>query len=199
MLLTKDNLATKMYVMNMANKFEDVADSRERQKMDPRVFTVLNYEKIVDEMVQYVQGYVDYKKKGTDKYKGQVAGNTIQFYNRMFTDTKTYRRKMYLVDFRDICTGFLQKTKELQKLMEEYVDESNVDPEMKTLLELTDNQYKKLSKVNKDDIEIYFWLLYNKTFKNHDHKYDLSPSLKNAYETESTPVIHRYKNDKIKG
>jgi hypothetical protein len=67
---------------------------------------------------------------------------------------------------------------------------------MKALLELTDNQYKKVSKVNKDDIEIYFWLLYDKTYKNHDHKYDLPTSLRVAYNTPSTPVMHLYENRK---
>lgn len=196
MMLTKESLSSKLYVRNMMNKFEEVAESREKQRMDPRVFTMLNYEKIVDEMCQYVQGYVDYKAKGSDKYKGEVMGNTIQFYNRMFTDEKKYRRKMYLADMKDICKGFLEQTKRLQTLMEKYVDESAVDHEMKTLLELTDNQYKKVSKVNKDDIEIYFWLLYDGTYKNHDHKYDLPTSLRVAFNTPSAPVMHLYENRK---
>ena len=195
MLLNKESLATKLYVKNMANKFEEVAESREMPKRDVRIFTMLNYEKIVDEMYQYVKGYVDYKSKGTDKYKGQVAGQTIQFYNRMFTDDKKYRRKMYLADMKDIVKGFLEKTKLLQEIMEQYVDESAIDPEMKTLLELTDNQFKKVSKVNKDDIEIYMWLMYDGTFKNHDHKYDLPTSLRVAFNTPSTPVMHLYKNE----
>lgn len=196
MMLTKESLSSKLYVRNMMNKFEEVAESREKQRMDPRVFTMLNYEKIIDEMCQYVQGYVDYKAKGSDKYKGEVMGNTIQFYNRMFTDEKKYRRKMYLADMKDICKGFLEQTKRLQTLMEKYVDESAIDHEMKTLLELTDNQYKKVSKVNKDDIEIYFWLLYDGTYKNHDHKYDLPTSLRVAFNTPSTPVMHLYENRK---
>lgn len=193
-ILTKDSLSSKSYVKNMMNKFEDVAESRENQKMDPRVFTILNYDKILDEMCQYVKGYIEYKEKGSDKYKGQVMGNTIQFYNRMFTDTKKYRRKMYLSDMKDIITDFLKRTKDLQKVMEDHVDECSVDPEMKILLELTDNQFKKVSKVNKDDVEIYFWLLYEGTHKNYDHKYDLPTSLKVAYNTPTTPVIHLYEN-----
>lgn len=193
-MLTKESLVTRLYVKEARNMFEDICNERESQKMDPRVFTILNYEKMVGDLAEYISGYIKYKEKGSNKYKGQVAGTTLQFYNRMFTDEKKYRRKFYLPDMKDIIKGFLEQTKKLQDILDAHIDEANMDPELKTLLEMTNNQYRKITKVNRDDLKIYTWLLFGETARNHDGKYDIPVSLRVAYEDRKTPVIHLYKN-----
>ena len=117
-MLTKESLVTRLYVKEARNMFEDICNERESPKMDPRVFTILNYEKMVGDLAEYISGYIKYKEKGSNKYKGQVAGTTLQFYNRMFTDEKKYRRKFYLPDMKDIVKGFLEQTKKLQDILD---------------------------------------------------------------------------------
>ena len=95
---------------------------------------------------------------------------------------------------KDIVKGFLEQTKKLQDILDAHIDEANMDPELKTLLEMTNNQYRKITKVNRDDLKIYTWLLFGETARNHDGKYDIPVSLRVAYEDPKTPVIHFYKN-----
>lgn len=189
--LTIDSLNMGMYIKNARNLFEDVCDSRAKHKTDTRIFTIMNYEKIAKDMFEFVDGYIKYKTKNNDKYKGKVAGSTVQFYNRMFTDDG-YRRKCYLVDVSDIMKGFLTYTKKLQDIMADHIDETAIDSEMKTLFDLTNNQFRKVSKVNRDDLTLTLWLMHEGTFR--EDKYLPPVSLRVAYNDPKTPVMHLFQN-----
>ena len=54
---------------------------------------------------------------------------------------------------------------------------------------MTDNQYRKLMKVYKDDSQIYLYLL----TRNSRFSKTISPELYSAFENKDTPVIHRMK------
>ena len=65
----------------------------------------------------------------------------------MFTDKKKYRRKIELSDIKDINKKYLEKTKQLQDILERYLkNDKGISCELDSLLRMTDNQYKKMHK-----------------------------------------------------
>jgi len=186
-MFNKDNLSTKMFVKYHRNLFEDVAEEYNNMKdSDDVEYTILDYDKILNEMCEFIEGYIDYKNKGDDKYAGKVLGTTINFFNTMFTDTHKYRHTITLHDMKWINKNFLSLTKRLQTLIENNIKDS--DNELNQLLKLTDNQYKKISKVYKDDVEIYLWL---RSSNSMFYKHNISRDLISIFNDNSTPVIHR--------
>lgn len=185
-----NDIATSKFVADNQNMFEKVAKEHERNKIKNNGdYTVLNYKQILTEMIKYVDGYKSYKKKGDDKYKSKVLDTTISFYNNMFTDTK-YRKRIMLNEFPELNKDFLVLTKELQSKLVQEIDEAKIDNELNQILLLTNNQYKKLSKVCKDDMDIFLWLL---SIETPAVKHDIPVSLKVAYNDKTTPVIHSVK------
>ena len=104
----------------------------------------------------------------------------------MFTNKKKYRRKMYLPEIKDSYADFLRGTKELQTLMESSIERSQSDPEFHMLLTMTNNQYRKLSKVCRDDMQIYLWLC----TENLSNQYHISGKLRADFVDDNTPVLH---------
>jgi hypothetical protein len=184
-------LSIKSYVASNKTLFEDVADEymNVSHQYDTK-YTILDYEKIMSDMIEYVQGYVSYYDSGSDKYEGKVIATTKSFYDSMF-DNKTYRKTIVLSDFRDINKKFLEKTKELQDLLEKYSDDKT-RTELCALCEMTDKQYRKLGKVYRDDMRIYLWLA---TSNSKVFNTSLDPELRSHFYDKSTPVMHEKKND----
>jgi hypothetical protein len=193
MILTKDSLATKNYVRSAQDMFEDVMDSYTNRRDDNRKINILDYVKILKEIHDFIEGFINYKSKGTNEHASDIAAKTVRFYNSMFVDDKRYRHKMPLKDFPKMQEEFLNETKRLQSLMESHVNESNIDPEMKLILQLTDNQYRKLAKVNRDDMAIFLWLMWANTFRS--DRYDIPPRLRMMFNDPTTPVMHLDKKD----
>ena len=200
MILTKENLATKTYVRSAKDKFEEICDSRIKQRRDNRKVNILNYVKMVQDVRKFVEGFIKYKESGSGKYGTDVAATTVQFYNSMFeadfdpNKTKKhgeYRHVMYLTDFPSMMESFLKETKLLQDIMESHVNETNIDPEMKLVLQLTDNQYRKIAKVNRDDMSIFLWLSWAETFR--ADKFNIPPTLRAMFNDPLTPVMHLVK------
>lgn len=186
-MLTKDGLSMKGFVVDNKDLFEQVArdykyDTRHREKQ----YTQLNYRYILKEMVDFVNGYIEYKEKDSTKYAGKVLGTAKAFYDAMFTNKKKYRRKIRLPEIRDSYADFLRGTKELQNLLEANIERGNKDPEFNMLLTMTDNQYRKISKVCRDDMQIYLWL----ATENHTDQYHISGKLRADFVDDNTPVIH---------
>lgn len=186
-MLTKDSLSMKAFVTENRPLFEEVAkeykyDTRKREKK----FSQLNYKYILSEMVDFINGYIEYKEKGGDKYTGKVLGTAKSFYDDMFTNKKKYRKKLYLPDIKNSYTDYLYGTRELQKLLEANLDRSAKDPEFHMLLTMTDNQYRKLSKVCRDDMQIYLWL----ATENTSFEYKISGKLRADFVDDNTPVLH---------
>ena len=174
------------------NLFEKVASqhSVSTNKRFQR-YTILNYKKMLDEMCEFIDGYVSYKGKDGETYKGKVLSTTVHFYERMFTDQKEYRIDFDLTQMSTITEDFLKGSKRLQQLVDEYsAEQYKSDKELKSLIALTENQFMKVNKVHSDDMKIYLYL----TSKDSKiAKYTPPSSVMSAFKNKSTPVIHEKK------
>lgn len=188
--LTKDLLETRIHVKKARNLFIDVSNTRKQGYQDKTMYSILDYPRIAREMYEFIKGYIECKSTGAYKYKNTAVSTTVQFYNNMFKDPK-YRRRIHLSDMDELMSGFLEYTNKLQSIMDEHLKELNVDAEMKTMFELTNNQYRKVAKVNRDDMEIFLWLVYKNEINGKSH--GISGSLRAAYLNDSTPVMHEVK------
>jgi len=175
------------------NLFERVA-SQHSVSINNRYqkYTILNYKKILDELCEFIKGYVSYKGEDGETYRGKVLSTTVHFYEQMFTDKKAYRVNFDLTDMNGITEDFLKGSKELQSLINTYsAEEHDDDKELKSLISLTENQYAKVMKVHKDDMQIYIWLT---TRDNRVGRANITPTLLSAFKDQSTPVIHEKKD-----
>jgi hypothetical protein len=190
-ILTKETLSTRIHVKNARNLFIDVSDSRKFGNFDKRLYSILNYPRIAREMYEFIKGYIECKASGKYKYKDTAVGTTILFYNNMFKEEK-YRKRIHLDEFDDLTKEFLEWTEKLQDIMDAHLNELDIDSEMKTIFELTNNQYRKLARVNRDDMEIFLWLVY-KSEINPKTKREIPGTLRAAFLDDSTPVMHEIK------
>ena len=186
-MLSISELSTRKCVENNRNLFEDVAKGFVNAKdMYRTEYSILNYEMILDQMIQFIDGYVEYANDNTKQYEGKVLAVTRNFFNSMFIDKKKYRKKINLDEFVEINKRYLEKTKQLQSIIERYLKDGSISRELDSLLRLTDNQYKKIAKVYRDDMKIYLWLTSSnsKFFAYH------------LDESTRSPVMHKVdKND----
>ena len=184
-------LSTREFIVKNKTLFEDVNDAYANVKSEyDTQYTILDYEKILSEMIEYFEGYIKYVDSDDDKFAGKVLSTTKSFYDNMFDD-KSYRKTITLSDFRELNKVFLIKTKQLQTLLEKN-SEDKTQTEVCAMCMMTDKQYRKLGKVHKDDMNIYLWLTTSnsKVF----HK-DLSDETKRAFYNKDTPVMHQKKHD----
>jgi hypothetical protein len=188
MMLTAEELATKKFILSAKGTFEDMASTVIRTTHSDR-YTMLNYEEILEKMCDYIESYVDYKKTGDEKYRGKVLATTRIFYDSIFTEKK-FRKKLTLKQISKTNEVFLKGTKEFQAVMEKYIEKQDQDYELQEMLILSNNQYKKLSKVYNDDMKIFMWLA---TGNSNMYNYSIDPRLRAAYYDLSTPVIHSAK------
>ena len=180
--------AIKSFVKSNKSLFEDVASKYKNAKdADDVQYSMLNYSKILNEMAEYIEGYIDYKEKGNKNFSGKVLQTTEFFYSKMFEDKKKYRRLVTLDDIRGTAVEFLKDSKNLQTVMENASKYDDSDDELRQLINLTDNQYRKLSKVYKDDMRIYMWL---STSKSPIYRRTISADLRTDFKDKTTPVMH---------
>lgn len=172
----------KNYIKSEKSTFEEVQDSYKRVNSTEAhgTFTILNYEKILNSMIDYIDGYLKYKEEDDDRFRGKIDESTIAFYNRMFSDTEKYRKKISIAEFRDINREFLKLTKAFQDKLDEL--DKCIDVEAKRLMHISERQYRKLSKVISDDMKIYLWITCGK---------NIDSRIKTAFNDADTPVIHR--------
>lgn len=188
-MIKPSELATRKCVEANKNLFEDVAKGYINAKdLYRSQYTILNYNMILDQMIEFIEGYTEYAKNGDDKYRGKVLTISRNFYDRMFTDKKKYRKTINIEQFRDINKSYLEKTKTLQTIIEGYLDDKSISGEMNSLIMLTNNQYKKLAKVMRDDMKIYLWLT---TSGSKFFAYHLDNSTRSEYTNKNSPVIHK--------
>ena len=195
MMLSISELSTRKCVEDNRNLFEDVAkgfvDAKDLYKTE---YSMLNYEMILDQMIQFIDGYLEYANDDKKQYEGKVLTVTRNFYNSMFTDKKKYRKKIELSDIKDINKKYLEKTKQLQDILERYLkNDKGISCELDSLLRMTDNQYKKIAKVFKDDMKIYLWL---STSNSKYFAYHIDESTRSQFANKNSPVMHKVdKND----
>lgn len=188
-MISSKELETRKCVSNNKNLFEDVAKSFVNAKdIYKTQYDILNYDMILDQMIEFIDGYKEYEAKDDKKYEGKVLKISQNFYDKMFTDKK-YRKKIHLEQFKDINVSYLKKTKELQTIIENYLKDKSISAELNSLIRLTNNQYKKLAKVCRDDMKIYLWL---STSNSKFFAYHLDESTRSAYSNKNAPVMHKY-------
>lgn len=188
-MISSKELETRKCVSNNKNLFEDVAKSFVNAKdIYKTQYDILNYDMILDQMIEFIDGYKEYEAKDDKKYEGKVLKISQNFYDKMFTDKK-YRKKIHLEQFKDINVSYLKKTKELQTIIENYLKDKSISAELNSLIRLTNNQYKKLAKVCRDDMKIYLWL---STSNSKFFAYHLDESTRSAYANKNAPVMHKY-------
>lgn len=184
-ILEVEDLSMKSFILSAEDTFEDVAKTVVRVKTVKK-YTMLNYVDILDKLCTYIESYNDYKKSGDEKYRGKVLATTKTYYDSIFIEDK-YRKKLTLKEISKDLPEFLKSTKKLQTILEKYIDKQDHDYELQQILILTNNQYKKLSKVYKDDMEIFMWLA-TKDSKIHSHT--ISSQMRMNFYDPGTPVIH---------
>ena len=154
-MITAKELSTRKCVESNKSLFEDVANGFvDAKDMFQVKYEMLNYPLILDEMIQFVDGYVEYAKDNNKRYEGKVLTISRNFYDSMFRDKKKYRKKIDLSEFKDINRQYLEKTKQLQTVIEKYINDNKdgkISNELNSLIILTNNQYKKIAKVHKSD------------------------------------------------
>lgn len=165
--------------------FEDVNNAFDTNT-DKADYTILNYNKILSDMCDYLEGYFKYKENGEEQYADKLLSSTHRFYDDMFTKVE-YRMPFHLNDMKGINEEFLVNTKKLQSLLESDDDEKSI--EENSMIKMTDNQFRKLMKVYKDDAQIYLYL----ATRNGRFSKPINAQLYSAFEDESTPVIHKMK------
>lgn len=172
----------KNYITMNKDLFTDVQASYSRSNSVDQYgkYTILDYDKIMESICDYIDGYLKYKEDDDDRYRGKINASTEAFYNKMFTDTAMYRKTITLAEFTTINKSFLEWTKKLQDKIQELDD--HVDYEAKGLAIMTDRQYKKLGKVMRDDMYIYMWKTIGMSIDNR---------IKIAFDDRTTPVMHR--------
>ena len=189
-MLNVNELNTKKFVSTNSNLFEKVNESYDNTKdVFKTQYSILNYGEILDKMIEFVDGYVEYSKSTDKKYEGKVLGSAKKFYDDMFKDKKKYRSVINLTEFKNISRTFLLKTKKLQSIMDTCL--KNIDSrEADGFLRLANNQYDKLSRYFKDDMRIYLWL--SSTNSKH-FAHSIDNSTRAAFNNKNTPVMHAYK------
>lgn len=178
----------KDYILKQKDLFTDVQKTKtDGLASSSRIgkHSVLNYPKLVEDMIKYLAGFKDYKMKSEKSFKHKVLSSTYSFYNDMFTLDK-YRKTISLSEFSELNYKFIEKTKELQSVLSDL--SKSVDNEVRNIVEVSEKQYKKIGKVNRDDMLTYMWLVGN---------VPISQQLKAYYNDPQTPVMHKA-NTKIK-
>lgn len=188
-MINANELATRKCVADNRNLFEDVAkgfvDAKDIYKVQ---YTILNYDMILDQMIEFIDGYKQYAAGDDHKYDGKVLTISRNFYGKMFTDPK-YRKKIELKQYKELNASYLRKTKQLQTIIETYLKDKKISAEMDALIRLTDNQYKKLAKVCRDDMKIYLWLT---TSNSKFFAYHLDEATRSAFANKNAPVMHKH-------
>lgn len=187
MILGVEDLATKAFILKAKDTFEDMAKCVIRTT-NPKKYTMLKYEEILEKMGKYIESYVDYKKTGDEKYRGKVLITTKTFFDNMFIEENKYRTKLTLKQISKTSEPFLKATKEFQSIMEKYIEKQDQDYELQQMLIMANNQYKKLSRVYHDDMKIYMWLATKDS--SIAPTYKIPAELRTAFYNVSAPVIH---------
>lgn len=170
--------------------FEDVARTKPNLRPnDDVLYTSMNYEKILQEMCTFLEGYISYKNDDKSDYDGKIISSTKKFYDSMFSDlgkTSPYRQQITLEDMKHVNESFIQGTQQLKVVMESMM-EKLPDHETTQLITMSKNQYNKLAKVYHDDMSIYMWL----ATKNRPLPKCTPVQNRINFMDTSTPVIHR--------
>jgi hypothetical protein len=96
------------------------------------------------------------------------------------TRNNKYRKTITISEFPNMNYKFIEKTKDLNKLIMQM--KTSVDNQTLNMAKITESQYKKLAKVNHDDMLLYMWLT---------NDVNCPSNLRAFYGDKSTPVMHK--------
>jgi len=172
--------------------FEDVAKTHlNNLPGDDVLYSVMDYGKILQEMCTFLEGYASYREKSDDQYDDKLIPTTKKYYDNMFSTQNSaespYRKQMTLVDMQTINESYVEGTLNLKTVMESLL-EKYPDSEAEQIVGMTQNQYGKLAKVYRDDMELYLWLATKQSRVN--PKCAQVKNRVNFWDT-NTPVMHR--------
>ena len=183
--MKKHDLETFKFVTDHRDLFEQIQkDYRNASKEHDVEYTMLDYKKILGDMCKYLEGYLEYKKGDSEEYAGKLLHTTAKFFDTMFTDAN-YRMRMTLSDMVDINKAFLEETKRLQDMLEKINDDGG---EVRNMVQVYNNQFRRVGKVYRDDMNIYLWLSSSGS-KVYNHIIDAD--LRRKFYDPATPVMHR--------
>jgi hypothetical protein len=184
------NNSIRDFVITHKSLFDEIAKKYNNMKDRKNVeYTILDYSKILNDISDYIEGYLKYREQGQNTYDGKVLLTTKYFYDGMFKpNSMTYRKIIALTDMNYINEDFLKGTKRLQTILDAQSPTPD-DTEFKSILLMTDNQYKKISKVWNDDMHIYLWL---STSNSKIFCKKIDDETRRAFDDKYTPVMHKY-------
>ena len=172
--------------------FEDVASTVPNiRPNDDVLYSSMNYSKVLKEMCAFLEGYVQYRDKNDTAYDDKIITSTKKYYDAMFSNLDSespYRQQITLSDMKCVNEAFVSGTQQLKVVMEQMTDKYP-DFETQQLATMSKNQYNKLAKVYRDDMQLYLWLA---TKDRHGRTAKIAP-IKNRVDfmDVNTPVIHR--------
>lgn len=182
--MRKEETATFQFVRDEKKLFDEVQRANSNPRGEYNIsYTILNYKKIIADMCEYLEGYLEYTVKDNNAYSAKLLSTTAKFYDAIF-DSNRYRMTMGLPDFRDIQRDFLIETKKLQDIMCRVDDH---DDELHAMMIMTNNQYRKISRVFHDDMKIWMWLITSDS----SFQYSIDADLRNKFNDKNTPVMHK--------
>lgn len=186
-LLKKLDTIPTFFKRNRAD-FETIA--REYQNMSDNndiEYDILDYSKILKSIESFVSSFCDYKEENPDdrKYMDKLILSTKNFYNKMFID-KEYRTHITLNQFPEISKQFIELSKNIQVLIDN-ISKSN-DMDTLQMAYMVDSQFNKISRVFKDDMQIYKWLSLSgsKIFS-----VGIDEDIRKSYLDVNAPVMHK--------
>lgn len=171
--------------------FEDVASTVPNiRPNDDVLYSSMNYEKILQSMCTFLEGYISYRDANDSKYDDHIITSTCNYFNAMFSNMNSdspYRQQVTLADMKHVNESFISGTQQLKVVMESMM-EKYPDFETQQLVTMSQNQYRKLAKVYRDDMDLYLWLATRNSRVN-----PKCTSIQNRvnFMDVSTPVIHR--------
>lgn len=181
--MDKEDLSTYSFIKNNTDIFTAAQDKYKYTiNRSDKIYTILDYGKIFDDICDYIEGYIDYANSDDDKYDNKVISSTYKFYDSIFSDEK-YRMDFVLYEFPDIQKEFLEGTKDLQDVLMKLEDD---EADSRSMTVITNNLYNRLAKVFKDDYSIWKMLIKLPT-------YDPTDEDRRRYTDKHTPCIHEKK------
>jgi len=172
--------------------FEDVANTYPNiRPKDDVMYSSMDYGKIFGKICEFLEGYVAYRDENDQSYDAKILQSTKSFYDSMFADmgvNSPYRKTCTLADMRStVMESFLTGTHNLQMVMES-MQEKYPDIQTEQLAVMTTNQFNKLAKVYRDDMDLYLWLA---TRNSKTNSKQASVQNRMHFMNVDTPVVHR--------
>lgn len=144
--------AIQKEIISASQSYVDIDDKYNKK------FKILDYTKILTLLTEYMRQYAEYMHTEKDKYKDRILGLTESFYNTLFKKEE-YKKEIYIGDFKDEITAFVDGTQGFQKVIKEIEHECCCDCEMakecERMIKMSVNEYIKIGNVFRTDLNLF--------------------------------------------